>query len=196
MISADSTLFDHSLARRRTRRWLVAAFWGGLVPLLYVGFHELFFIARGTFSLNTLNFALLAIFWITIWLGGVRAGGWVKPFRAQTKVRNILQSLFAKPQPTQGELTAQELAMDEREINRRDHIHFVAYSIARIMTLFLFTLYCMLGFWKQELLRQTGPLIFFLLTITLWSLPQTLILWTEPDLEPEAEPVIVKEKRT
>jgi hypothetical protein len=196
MISADSTLFGHSLARRRTRRWLVVAFWGGLVPVLGMGFHELFFIARGSFGLNTLNFALLAIFWITILLGGVRAGGWVKPFRSQTKVRNILQPLFAKPKPTQSELIAQELAMDERESFQRDHIHFVAYSIARTITLFLFAFYCILGFWKQELLRQTGPLLFFLLTLTLWSLPQTLILWTEPDLEPEAEPEIAKEKQT
>jgi hypothetical protein len=196
MISADSTLFGHSLARRRTRRWLVGVFWGGLVPLLCVGFQGCFFIARGSFALNTLNFALLVIFWITIYLGGVRAGGWVKPFRTQKKARNILQPLFAKPQPTQSELIAQELAMDERESFQRDHIHFAAYFIARIMTLFLFALYCTLGFWNQELLRQAGPLLFFILMITLWSLPQTLILWTEPDLEPEAEPEIAKEKHT
>ncbi|MGD0293978.1 MAG: hypothetical protein ABSB30_09005 [Terracidiphilus sp.] len=196
MISADSTLFGHSLARRRTRRWLVVAFWGGLVPLLCVGFQELFFIARGSFALNTLNFALLFIFWITIFLGGVRAGGWVKPFRTQKKARNIVQPLFAKPKPTQSELIAQELAMDERESSQRDHIHYVAYSIARTLTVFIFAFYCLLGFWNQELLRQAGPLLFFLLTIALWSLPQTMILWTEPDMVPEAEAEIVKEKRT
>lgn len=182
MISADSTLFGYSLARRRTRRWLVGAFWGGLVPLLCVGF-QLVFITSHNQNGIAVNFAVLSILWITIWLGGVHAGGWVKPFRAQTKVRNIVQPLFAKPKPTQSELIAQELAMDERESFQRDYIHFVAYSIARTMTLLLFTLYYLLGFWNQELLRQAGPLLFFLLTITLWSLPQTLILWTEPDME-------------
>ncbi len=146
MISVDSTLFGHSLARRRTRRWLVVAFWGGLVPLLCVGFQEFYFIARGSFGLNTLGFALLTISSITVLLGGAQAGGWVKPFRAQAKVRNIVQPLFAKPKPTHGELIAQELAMDEREINQRDQIHFVAYSIARAMVLLLFV---SIAFWAS-----------------------------------------------
>jgi len=86
--------------------------------------------------------------------------------------------------------------MDERESSQRDHIHYVAYSIARTLMVFIFAFYCLLGFWNQELLRQAGPLLFFLLTIALWSLPQTMILWTEPDMVPEAEAEIVKEKRT
>jgi hypothetical protein len=185
MISADSTLFGHSLARRRTRRWLVGAFWGGLVPLLCVGF-QLIFINDHNQNGIAMLLAVQSIFWIGSLLGGVRAGGLVKPFRTQKKARNILQPLFAKPQPTQSELVAQEMALDERDSSQRDHIHFVAYSFAQFMALLLFYLYCLLGFWKQELLRQAGPLLFFLLTITLWSMPQTLILWTEPDMEPEA----------
>ena len=74
MISADSTLFGHSLARRRTRRWLVGAFWGGLVPLLCVGF-QLVFITSHNQNGIAVNFAVLSILWITIWLGGVHAGG-------------------------------------------------------------------------------------------------------------------------
>ena len=73
--------------------------------------------------------------------------------------------------------------MDEREINLRDHFHFVAYSIARNMVLLLFVLCCFLDVLNQELLRQASPLLLFLLTITLWSLPQSIILWTEPDME-------------
>jgi hypothetical protein len=183
MIAAESTLFGHSLARRQTRRWLMVAFWGGLVPLLCVGFRELFVNARATNALNIAGLFILLISSITTLLGGARAGGWVKPFRAQKQVRSALQPLFEKPQPTQGGLIAQELVMDEREINLRDHFHFVAYSIARNMVLLLFVLCCFLDVLNQELLRQASPLLLFLLTITLWSLPQSIILWTEPDME-------------
>jgi len=35
---------------------------------------------------------------------------------------------------------------------------------------------------------RVGPFFLFLLTVTLWSLPQSIILWTEPDMtEPEME---------
>jgi hypothetical protein len=184
MISAHSNLFGLSLARQRTRRWLVAAILGGLIPLLCVVFQNYVVNAHGSNGF-ALNLCFQSIFWIAALLGGVRAGGWVKPFRAQPQARDIVQPLFGKPQPTRGELIAQDLALDERESNQRDHIHFVAYTIAQTMVLLLFFLYGLLGLWKQELLRQTGPLFFFLLTVTLWSLPQALILWTEPDMEPK-----------
>jgi len=137
MISANSHLFGLSLASQRTRRWLVGAFWGGLIPLLGVLFHYSFSSARGSNGF-WMQMSFQSIFWIVALLGGIRAGGWVKPFRAQRPARSPVQPLFGKPRPTQGELVAQELAMDERESNQRDHIHFVAYSIVQAMVLLLF----------------------------------------------------------
>ena len=160
-------------------------FWGGLIPLLCVGFLHFYVNAHGSNNF-ALQLPFQSIFWIVILLGGVRAGGWVKPFRTQRQGRSIVQPLFGKSL-TQRDLIAQELAIDEREITERDHIHFVAYSIAQIMVLVLFVSYSLMGSWKQELLLQAGPVFFFLLTLTLWTLPQTLIMWTEPDMETEAE---------
>jgi hypothetical protein len=81
MISANSNLFGLSLARQRTRRWLVGIFWGGLIPLLCVGFLHFYVNAHGSNNF-ALQLPFQSIFWIVILLGGVRAGGWVKPFRA------------------------------------------------------------------------------------------------------------------
>jgi hypothetical protein len=97
-----------------------------------------------------------------------------------------VQHLFAKRQPTQGELIAQEVALDEREIKRRDRIHFSAYTIVQVLVLIFFFFNSALLLWKQqELLLKTDPLLFFLLTLTVWSLPQSILLWTEPDQETE-----------
>ena len=76
--------------------------------------------------------------------------------------------------------------LDEREMNERDRVHFVAYTLARWIALFLFAAYALLGAIHVSWFSQLGPFFFFLLTLVLWSLPQTLILWTEPDMEPEA----------
>jgi hypothetical protein len=47
----------------------------------------------------------------------------------------------------------------------------------------LFAVYALLSTFNARWLAQVGSLFFFLLTLVLWSLPQTLILWTEPDME-------------
>jgi hypothetical protein len=73
--------------------------------------------------------------------------------------------------------------LDERETDERDHVHYVAYTLARWLALFLFVLYGLLGAIHVPWFGHVGPFFFLLLTLVLWSLPQTLILWTEPDME-------------
>jgi hypothetical protein len=91
--------------------------------------------------------------------------------------------LFASPPPTSAQLIAQELALDEREQALRDRVHFYAYSVAQTIVLVLFVFDSMLGMWRQELMRQCGPTLLFFITLMLVSLPQSLILWNEPDAE-------------
>ena len=41
---------------------------------------------------------------------------------------------------------------------------------------------------RSGVANKIAPSFFFLLTWTVWSLPQSIILWTEPDMD-ESEPV-------
>lgn len=182
MIASGSSIFGVSLRRQKTRRWLLGIYWCGLIPLFCIGFSRFAFGSRGGNSF-VLNCAIWAAFWVAAVLGGVRAGGWVKPFRPQRPMRGEVQPLFSRPEPTPGELVAQEVALDERETMRRDHIHFAAYSILQIAVYIVFLAYLVVGMWRQELLGRLGLALLFLLTLASWSLPQSIILWTEPDME-------------
>jgi len=55
--------------------------------------------------------------------------------------------------------------------------------VAQTIVLVLFVFDSMLGMWRQELMRQCGPTLLFFITLMLVSLPQSLILWNEPDAE-------------
>jgi len=83
---------------------------------------------------------------------------------------------------------------DERESHRRDHAYRVAYNSLRPILAVLFIAFCYRG------INQTAPppplplrgLLVDLQTILLWAavvlyftLPQAILLWTEPDMENE-----------
>jgi hypothetical protein len=117
-------------------------------------------------------------------LGGVRAGGVVKPFRGVHWVplqeREDVQSVSLLSGPPKCD---EDASLDERETLLRNRVHFVAYTIARWFALILFAAYGLLALIHPDWLRQAGLFCFLLLALTLWSLPQILILWTEPDME-------------
>jgi hypothetical protein len=122
-------------------------------------------------------------------LGGVRGGGLVKPFRGVHWVpmqeQGGVQTLL---KPANGPAILQDISLDEREMHERDRVHFVAYTLARWFALLLFVIYGVLGALQVSWFGRVGPFFLFLLTVTLWSLPQSIILWTEPDMtEPEME---------
>jgi hypothetical protein len=167
MISTTKML-GFSFARRSTRRWIVAAYWCAMT-LCCDGF-------QSQYSSHGINFSCVVLVFNSIvctgLLGGVRGGGPVRAFRG---VRWIP---WATTEPSDV-----YTPLDERETRERDRMHFIAYTLARWLTLLLFALYILLGAIHAEWLRLAGPLILFLITLMLWSLPQTLILWTEPDME-------------
>jgi hypothetical protein len=167
MISTTKML-GFSVARRRTRRFLVAAYWCAITLLCHAFQHQ--------YSSNGINYSCVSLVFSCIVftgiLGGVRGGGPVRAFRG---VRWIPWSTT--------EPSDVYTPLDEREAWERDRMHFIAYTLVRWLTLLLFALYILFGAIHAEWLRVAGPLILFLITLMLWSLPQTLILWTEPDME-------------
>jgi len=177
MISTKK-LFGLSIAARSTRRTLVVAYW------CFVAVFSCAFLPRGNFNWFGVLLAVQLLIQIPIWLGGVRAGGMVKPFRGihwvPLQEREHVQSVsLLSGSPARGE----DASLDERETGLRDRMHFLAYTLARWFALLLFGLYCLTAVVHPAWLGQAGPFFLFLLTVTLWSLPQSLILWTEPDME-------------
>jgi len=129
----------------------------------------------------------LAVVNLGAFLGGVRSGGTVKPYggihSGLFPNRSEVQELFGRARPVAGGDAAGNSDLDEREIRVRDRVHFVAYTVSRWFALLLFAAYALLSTLNVSWLARIGPLFFFLLALMLWSLPQTLILWTEPDME-------------
>lgn len=184
MISASNKLFGQSVARRSRRRILVVVYW-----LAVAAFTGAFWVdqARHTLDIFGVFIALQLLVNLSSVLGGVRAGGAVKPYRgvkwAPLLDRDDLQTVFGAPRPILAGAAASDLALDERETRLRDRIHFVAYTLMRWITLAVFAAFALIIYLRPDWMHQAGLFFFLLLATILWSLPQTLILWSEPDME-------------
>lgn len=166
-------MFGVNLNSRRNRRWLVVLIYAVLavpfidISLNHVGFWEsevefqfLFFPAL---LINALIFGNF-LFW------GKRRGGLLKPFA---------------PDP--------ERPNDERELAARDSAHYRAY---KALFFFIFLMLITSFGLENEYRKGTSPtqLLFFIrmslygLFVLAMTLPQTILLWREPDIESEPEP--------
>ena len=170
MISTSQKLF----ARRSVRRVSVVVYW----CFMAVGLYELLFGSSSDVFGYIVGIVVLSN--LTLRLGGVRIGGLVKPFRRVQWNRGEVQTLL-HPAARSGT----EAPLDERETGERDRMHFLAYTLTRWFALLLLAIYGLIAINFQTALRQTGSIFLCLLTLSLWSLPQTMFLWTEPDMEPE-----------
>lgn len=184
MISIDNKFLGISLARRRTRRWVVVLYWCLVAFFAYAFF---FHNVRHGLDLFGLLIAVQMLINLPGMLGGVRAGGAVKPYRGIHFVplmeRDGFQSLFHRPGASSDRFDPLNASLDEREVRQLQGVHFVSYTLIRWFALLLFAVYGILSVAEPAWLLRVGPFFFFLLTFVLWSLPQTLILWNEPDLE-------------
>lgn len=183
MIADTRSSWGYSVDRRSRRRGIVILYWIATAALLGA-FARHSIAHHGVFvSAALVNILFL---WPAI-LGGVRVGGAVKPFRgmrwAPMNDGDGTQTIFGKPQPVLASVAASDFELDEREMRERDRVHFTAYTIGRWTAMALFAVCCAVDMWRPELLMWMAPTFLFVLVLTLWSLPQSLILWTEPDVE-------------
>jgi len=177
-----------SLARRKTRRRLVVGYWAFVLLLVgcaspIVFKHPTVFGVRAWVCINL-------IVGLTGFLGGNDRGGAVRAFQGRTAgerrtppdysfmtVEDVAAKIVAKEQ------AEKECRLDERDTNLRNAAHFKAYVFMRKSAFFVIFALIALGIprlSRLEFLRE--PLLWLLLVVFL-SLPQTLILWTEPDME-------------
>jgi hypothetical protein len=184
MIVEQYKIFGVPVSQRRTRRVLVVGYW-----CLVAFFCRVFLLHQAHHGIEDMGpwIVLPAIFNLSGLLGGVRAGGAVKPFSGAHWISNSpstagegTQTLFGTGLRTGAD---EGWALDERERLERNGVHFVAYTIARWFALLLLAIYAALGAAHVAWFNRIGPFFVFLLTQVLWSLPQSLILWTEPDME-------------
>ena len=159
-----ATYLGISLQRRRNRRWLVASYWAA-VSMSAASLHwnpAIRLLVRGRFLGHGWAEALASIFtgvlfgYLTVCLGGVS---------------------------DRGILPEWDAPFDERGIRLRNAAHFEAYRIFRMIiapvAIVTAILFCTVWSHYQSL---AAPL-FLLLWCLVFSLPQSLILWWEPDME-------------
>jgi hypothetical protein len=175
------------MTSRRRRRALVVVVYAVLVPVAFlfiqnpsVG-HFLFL----SIAVGSANRFLL---------GGQALGGLIKPFDGKTLKRPPVESSlddlirwgFHRPQI----LDPKGFKNDERELLQRDHAYSVAYQTLSLVVFLMF----MVLFWKRPIaafgfvLTPIDQLAFLIVLafVAAETLPQSVLLWTEPDME-EAE---------
>jgi hypothetical protein len=159
------SLLGINLARRRNRRWLVAVTYLGLVILW--AFVRTQGGDRGEQAAFAVVLLATSLFVNAILFGGYGRWGLIKPFNTRTP--------FGSPTPWHN---------DERDLHRRDRMHYYAY---RVVVPVLLLGYFLGGapFQHPEIGRALieGGVVLGL------TLPQALLLCIEPDMwfeEPEA----------
>ena len=131
-------------------------------------------------------------------LGGYYFGGLVKPFngkaprvRVRTHPFTMLMLRMWKPEPMES-----EYRNDERELEQRGRAHYMSYQV---MTIAL-ALVWLISDWQRkgtQLLAwvhvPADVLLYgFVLSacVVAITLPQSILLWTEPDMEESSESVV------
>ena len=173
------------MAPRASRRALVIFIYAGLAALMAA----LWFADRWHASGYYMIFASLFVNWL--FLGGYAAGGLIKPFSGKGPRRVpqppsplALGLRLYNPLPQD-----RDYRNDERELRQRDRAHYLAYQALAL---------CLVAVWMLTSLQRNVPrligfvpvsadqLLYALVLIAVvasLTLPQAILLWTEPDME-------------
>jgi hypothetical protein len=177
------------MAPRARRRGLVVVIYTVLAVLMAGSW----FIDHWRVSLLYLYMAAMVV--NSVFLGGTAFGGLIRPFRSKPRspyafksplLQNLRWGFYPVP-----ELDENDYRNDERELRQRDHAHYQAY---RVLIVGLGLLWCAsIGVLSTHVPSVLGLLpaqqllygfIVALLVVSL-TLPQAILLWSEPDMEEE-----------
>jgi len=171
MIDTTARPLGFALKSRTRRRLYLVICWAMAILLVYGFWKQMKNDGGANFPLFLPLYAFLGL---TAMFGGVRNGGPIKPFAG------LLWPL-RKPAPRKD---ADETPwLDERDQARRDRIHLRSYTVVRWSSLLLFFSYLLHNKIPEPWVHQFGPPILFAFVLLIWILPQSMILWTEPDME-------------
>jgi hypothetical protein len=173
------------MAPRVHRRQLVVLIYAVLVAAM-IGF---WFLDRWHTSAPYLLFATIII--NRVFLGGFSFGGLIKPFSGKPPRRSeapppflLLALRVYQPEPDES-----QYRNDEREIEQRNRAVYKAYQSLMFALIFLWLLMNFHTHIPRLLERLSIPidsLLYGLATaaiILALTLPQAILLWTEPDME-------------
>ncbi len=176
------------MAPRTRRRALVVAIYAALAILMALLWHFTQWRGTGAYMIWA---ALLVC---RLFLGGYYSGGLVKPFNGKVPRQSAMPPplLLLKLRLYRPILQddAHAFRNDERELHQRDRAHYQAYQaigIAVLLPWFLAQMRLLRPGLLAWLPIPADQLYFGLLTIVLllfFTLPQAILLWTEPDMEP------------
>ena len=178
-------LFFIPVERQRSRRALVIGYY--LIFLLFGVFTVRF---RGPGRYDSL--LPLALYWATL-LGGLSFSGpvrtfsrWQRELRLHTEDRRAPASLAWKyvVKPVNPPIDR----LDEHDIAVRDRAHYLAYSALRWPA--IAAVFVCGGFILFDTPQQVAHALYLLsvpVAVLFFSLPQVIILWNEPDLEPDPD---------
>ena len=167
-----------------------------LVLLVYAILSALFYLSwRGDKCTLTGIYLTIVVQLVNqYFFGGVTAGGLIRPFS-----KHIRPVFLHEGQPPQSRIDRwfwrrapreKDLQTDERDEIRRDHAHYLAYKVIIGLVALLFLLIYLAKeapFPGSFVVPFDWALGVALLTVLLaQTLPQAILLWTAPDLEPEA----------
>lgn len=164
-----------SLMQRRNRRLLVVFYYVFMLLLAVVP------LVFGVTPVTILGYLPQAVM-LGGALGGLMYGGVVKPYSAAAMLSRNPDSLNPislgldsasarrRPQP-----------LDERETVERDRAHFVAYRILLcLLVAMMIAVWAVAGV-SMQFVQRIVPVLVWLLVASAFSLPQCVILWSEPD---------------
>lgn len=177
------------MARRSRRRLLVVAIYAALAGLVALLWWWTGWRGTGGYAIWA---AILAC---RLFLGGHYRGGLVKPFvyRKPLNADTPPPLLALKLRVYQPALQTDEgeFRNDERELNQRDRAHYVAYqAIGCLIAVEALVASIRMMSPKLQAWMATPPDAMYygfgLVALTLFvTLPQAILLWTEPDMETE-----------
>lgn len=127
-----------------------------------------------------------------LFLGGYGFGGLIKPFSGQRRSEAPPPFLLLALRVYQLPPDANEYRNDERETRQRDHAHYQAYQAITVALAAVW----LLANWKLNAKRMLAwvpisadvmlyGLVLAAIVVAI-TLPQAILLWTEPDMEQEA----------
>ena len=179
-----------STARRQRRRLLVIAIYFAFVLLMAVLWTTTQWRGTGYYVIY------LAILACRLFLGGSIAGGLVKPFNGKApKQHEMPPPLLALKLRVYQPVRAPDAAYrnDERELHQRDHAHYLAFQavgVAVCVPMFIASMRLIRPSLMSWIPVQPDAMYYGLTLVALilfLTLPQVILLWTEPDMEEQKQ---------
>jgi len=188
-MNADLVFFGRtiSMAQRSRRRTLVA------IIYCILGFMLIGTYAFGSWRSVSPYVIWAVIFACRLFLGGYVPGGLVKPFNGKAPKQSeaappllALKLRVYRPLPGDGSTPYRS---DEREMSQRDRAHYRAYQALGISLVVPWAAASLLGDpkifgWDPAVVNHLCAMLLLAVLTLFLTLPQSILLWTEPDMEP------------